>query len=327
MITRLRMVCGLMVLSMAAGASGQLVTPVPPAAAPLPEYTPPAPPPPPPTSTAAAPAAPAAPAEPDLPPIDVVQRTTEGKVTLLAIPGEEAVVSAIIGHLTDDETKNKLRALIADRLAASEQAIARNAQVALESRAKLAMLDSISDTRAISGINADLRPAVVTPSLIDMAQQMRLLTPKQVKVARDAAKAYREAFTNEAREAAGGDPIKMIEPAMKVNVRINAVEPMRALDELLDRLSTRWTDVRGGIGLTDAQASEIAAAERALSSAGTPAAKRDALAGVLKLLSSQQQSAALMTIASPMPEGLPVSTAPAGAARPRPAGGKTPGKE
>lgn len=320
-------VLALGVLVPAVGGFAQIVSPVPAKPEPTREFTPPEPAPAPPPAAAPETAQPAQPApepEPEIPAIDLVKKDAAGKIIPLTAPAEEVAVEEVLKHLKG-EAADKLRKLIEDRRAAAENAVARNATAALNARSQLAGLEEIKGMRELSSVNTEMLPAKVKPELIDMAQQLRVMTPKQIKIARDALKAYRDAYTKSSSD---------VEPMIRLNVRFNAIEPMRALDDLLVRLADKWSDVRGGIGLTDDQTRAIAAAEKAFGSAPAGKAKSDALAAILKQLSSQQASTALLMVAATMPEGLPVAppTAPKvkpvpTKAKPAPADAPDAGKE
>lgn len=285
------LVAGLGAMAPGIGVMAQVVPAVPAKPTPIPEWTPPAP------APAAAPTPPPPPAEPDLPPPDLVKRDSAGKFVPLAEPLDEAAVMALVPTVKSEEAREKISKAVEDRRARSEQAVARNAAAALEVRKQMAGLDAVSGNANINGINTQIRAMLISPNLIDTLMTSGGLTPKEVGRARKAVEAYRKALNNDAKEAVGGDATKMIEPLMKANLRLNWVEPSRTLEGLLERLSGRWAEVRGTLGLTDEQSKKIAALEKALAGAGTPAAKADALAAVLGELSGQQASVALKSVA------------------------------
>ncbi len=281
----------LLTLTGTSSALAQFVTPVPAKPTPIPDYTPPAPPPP------AAPTPPPPPAEPDLPPPDLITRDAEGKFVPLALPFEEAAVTAVLPAIKSDEQRERISKIMEDRRARAEQAVARNAAAAIEVRQSMAGLDSVSGAPNITAIQAKIRPMLVSPHLIDTLMAQGGLPPKEVGRARKAVEAYRKALNDDVKTAAGNDPTKMIEPLMKANLRLNWVEPSRALGDILDRLSGRWSDVRSTLGITDDQAKKIADAEKALAAASGTDAKSAALTTILGHLSGQQASTALKSVA------------------------------
>lgn len=285
------LVAGLGAMAPGFGLMAQVVPAVPAKPTPIPEWTPPAP------APAAAPTPPPPPAEPDLPAPDLVKRDAEGKFVALTEPLDEAAVMAIVPTVKSEESREKISKAVEDRRARSEQAVARNAAAALDVRKQMAGLDAVSGNANINGINTQIRTMLISPNLIDTLMASGGLTPKEVGRARKAVEAYRKALNNDAKDAVGGDATKMIEPLMKANLKLNWVEPSRTLEGLLERLSGRWADVRGTLGLTDEQSKKIAPLEKALAGAATPSAKADALAGVLGELSGQQASVALKSVA------------------------------
>jgi len=285
------LVAGLGAMAPVMGLMAQVVPAVPAKPTPIPEWTPPAP------APAAAPTPPPPPAEPELPPPDLVKRDAEGKFVPLTEPLDEAAVMAIVPTVKSEESREKISKAVEDRRARSEQAVARNASAALDVRKQMAGLDAVSGNANINGINTQIRTMLISPNLIDTLMASGGLTPKEVGRARKAVEAYRKALNNDAKDAVGGDATKMIEPLMKANLKLNWVEPSRTLEGLLERLSGRWADVRGTLGLTDEQSKKIAPLEKAVASAATPSAKADALASVLGELSGQQASAALKSVA------------------------------
>ncbi len=301
-----------------ASAQAQLVSPVPPAPAPTPEYTPPAPPPPPPQ---AQPEKPAPPAEPDLPPPELVARDGEGKLVLPTAPLDELAVKAIVDGSPRDESKTKGAQAIEDRRARMEQAVAKNALTAVQVRAKMNELDKVSGVKDVGAINTQIRALLVTPGVIDALQASSGFTPKELARARKAVENFRKAFNADLKAQAGDDPMKLIEPTMKGNLKLNWVEPSRVLEDLLGRLAPRWSDVRGTLGLTGEQTSAIAAGEADLAKAAA-IDKADAMARVLSGLTASQATSAMLAVARPAPPDAP--GAPAAPTPPAKPGVKTP---
>jgi len=252
-------------------ATAQMVIPAPVAPTPMPEYTPPPPP----------PAAPAPP--PPAPPMqapDIVKRDASGN---MAAPAEPPEFIAIRALSVAPDRKAAHETFLTARAVEAERTVAGSALKALELRQRMASIDTltINDLTVYQPLFKATSPA---QRPMDAIQASDKFTPAEIDAIRNASQTYSSSMGEEIKKLSAGDISKTMSLAAQRQIAQQAVEPLAALNRMLDDAVKNW-DKAATMLAASPDAEKLSAA---MKGAGEAAAKRDVLAKIIAKMPSDE---------------------------------------